>query len=139
LLEQRGIGVKMTRWQDQFIELEERIDIANRLNADLFVSIHADSAPSRDAQGFTVYIADGASRDARRAAQAINQAMAATGLDSRGIREADYRVLVQAEGPAVLIEMGYLSNPQDAFRLASDPFRDRLAQAIVEGILAYLR
>ena len=139
LLEQRGIGVVMTRWQDQFIELEERSAIANRRGADLFVSIHADSAPSRSAQGFTVYVATAASTGAYRAAHAINQAMERTGMDNRGIREEDYRVLVNTECPAALIELGYLSNPEDAAHLADDSFRDRLAEAIADGIEAYLR
>jgi N-acetylmuramoyl-L-alanine amidase len=139
LLEERGIGVVMTRWQDQFIELEERAAIGNRRKADLFVAIHADSAPSSSAEGFTIYVAPGASAGAYRAAHAVNQAMEKTGMNNRGIREEDYRVLVNTEGPAVLIELGYLSNPQDAARLADDRFRDRLAQAIADGILAYLR
>ncbi len=139
LLERRGVGVVMTRWQDRFIELEDRAAVANQRNADLFVSIHADSAPSSSAQGFTVYVATAASANAYRAAHAINQAMEKTGMDNRGIREADYRVLVQTNGPAVLIELGYLSNAQDAARLADDGFRDRMAQAIADGIQTYLR
>jgi len=139
LLEQRGIGVVMTRWQDEYPELEERSAIANRRKASLFVSIHADSAPSRSAQGFTIYVAPGASAGAYRAAHAINQAMEKTGMNNRGIRENDYRVLVNTDGPAVLIELGYLSNPEDTARLSDDRFRDRLAQAIVNGIQAYLR
>jgi len=139
LLEQRGIGVVMTRWQDQYLELEDRAAIANPRNADLFVSIHADSAPSSSAQGFTVYVAPAASAHAYQAAQAINQAMERTGMDNRGIREEDFRVLVKTNGPAVLIELGYLSNAQDATRLADDGFRDRLAQAIADGIQAFLQ
>lgn len=139
LLEQRGIGVVMTRWQDQFIELEDRAAIGNQRNADLFVSIHADSAPSSSAQGFTIYVATAASVQAYQAAQAINQAMERTGMNNRGIREEDYRVLVKTNGPAVLIELGYLSNVQDAARLADDSFRDRLAQAIADGIQAFLQ
>lgn len=139
LLEQRGIGVVMTRWQDQFIELEDRAAVGNQRNADLFVSIHADSAPSSSAQGFTVYVATAASTEAYQAARAIDQAMERTGMDNRGIREEDYRVLVKTNGPAVLIELGYLSNAQDAARLADDSFRDRLAQAIADGIQAFLQ
>lgn len=139
LLEQRGIGVVMTRWKDEYIEKDERAAIANRRNADLFVSIHSDSAPSSSAQGFTVYVATAASADAYRAAHAINQAMEKTGMNNRGVREEDYRVLVQTDGPAVLIELGYLSNAQDAARLADDSFRDRLAQAIADGIQAFLK
>ncbi|MGE5296122.1 MAG: N-acetylmuramoyl-L-alanine amidase family protein [Solirubrobacterales bacterium] len=139
LLEQRGVGVAMTRWQDEYIEKEERAAIANRRGADLFVSIHADSAPSSSAQGFTVYVSRSASSESYQAAHAINQAMEKTGLNNRGIREADYVVLVQTKGAAVLVELGYLSNLQDTARLSDDRFRDRLAQAIVDGIQAYLK
>ena len=139
LLEQKGLGVVMTRRDDRFIELEERADIANRRNADLFVSIHSDSAPNRSVQGFTVYVARAGSPDAFRAAGAISQAMAGTGSDSHGIREADYKVLVQTSGPAVLVELGYLSNSQDAARLRDPAYQNRLAQAIANGILTYIR
>jgi N-acetylmuramoyl-L-alanine amidase len=139
LLESRGVGVVMTRWQDRFIELEDRSGIANQRKADLFVSIHADSAPNRSAQGFTVYVATAASAGSYRAAHAINRAMEKTGMNNRGVREAGFQVLVNTRVPAVLIELGYLTNPQDAARLTDDHFRDRLAQAIVEGIQAYLR
>jgi N-acetylmuramoyl-L-alanine amidase len=139
LLEQRGVGVVMTRWQDKYIELEERAEIGNRRKAALFVSIHADSAPSSSARGFTIYVAAGASAQSYQAAHAINQAMEKTGMNNRGIREEDFRVLMKSKGPAVLIELGYLSNPQDAARLADDRYRDRLAQAIASGIQAYLK
>jgi N-acetylmuramoyl-L-alanine amidase len=139
ILEQKGLGVVMTRQQDQFIELEERADIANRRSADLFVSIHSDSAPNRSIQGFTVYVARAASPEAYRAASVIGQALADTGSESHGIREADYKVLVHSNGPAVLIELGYLSNAQDCAHLRDPAYQNRLAQAITNGILTYMR
>ncbi len=139
LLEQRGIGVVLTRSQDRFLELEERAAIANQHNADLFVSIHSDSAPNRSVEGFTVYVARGASPDSRQAAQAIQRSMSATGSDSHGIREQDYKVLVQTTCPAVLVELGYLSNAADARRLQDNAFQNRLAQAITDGILTCLQ
>jgi N-acetylmuramoyl-L-alanine amidase len=139
LLEQAGVGVVMTREQDRYIELEERADIANRRKADLFVSIHADSAPNRSVQGFTIYVARAASADAQRVAAGIKQAMAAAGCDSRGIRDADYKVLVLTNCPAVLIELGYLTNTQDTARLRDPAWQNRLAQAIATGILSYFR
>ena len=110
ILQQRGVTVVMTRQDDRYIELEERADIANHRNADLFVSIHSDSNPNRSLQGFTVYVARAGSPEAHRVAGGINQAMGATGAESHGIREADYKVLVNTSGPAVLVELGYLSN-----------------------------
>jgi N-acetylmuramoyl-L-alanine amidase len=139
LLEQRGLGVLLTRREDRYVELEERAEIANRRNTDLFVSIHTDSNPDRSRQGFTVFVARAASPAANRAAGDISQAMAATGADSHGIREADYKVLVNTSCPAVLIEIAHLSNVQDIARLRDSAWQDRVAQAIVTGILAYIR
>jgi N-acetylmuramoyl-L-alanine amidase len=65
--------------------------------------------------------------------------LAATGSESHGIREADYKVLVNTSGPAVLVELGYLSNTQDCARLRDPAFQNRLAQAIANGVLAYVR
>jgi N-acetylmuramoyl-L-alanine amidase len=139
LLEQRGIGVLLTRQQDRYPSLEERADLANRRNADLFVSIHTDSNPDRSRQGFTVFVARAASAAATRAADDISQAIAATGADSHGIREADYKVLVNTRCPAVLVEIAHLTNVQDVARLRDSGWQNRIAQAIAAGILTYLR
>jgi N-acetylmuramoyl-L-alanine amidase len=135
LLEQQGVTVVMTRRDDRFIELEERADLANRRNPDLFVSIHADSAPDRSVSGFTLYVAPDASRQAHKAAKSISAAMARTGSDTRGIRDAEYKVLMWTRCPAVLVELGYLSNAADARRLQDAAHQNRLAQAIADGIL----
>lgn len=139
ILQQRGVRIIMTRRDDRYIELDERADIANRTNAGLFVSIHSDSNPDRSRRGFTVYVARAASPEAHRVAGEINQAMAATGAESHGIREADYKVLVNTDGPAVLVEIGYLSNTQDCARLRDGAYQNRLAQALANGVLAALR
>ena len=137
LLEQRGLRVKMTRTSDYFVELEERAAIANRLNADLFVSIHSDSFPKSTRRGFTVYIARSASSSSRRAASAIVRSMSGTGLNSFGVQTAGYHVLTGTRGPAVLVEMGYLSNRSEAALLRSSSFQSRLAQAVADGISDY--
>ena len=102
-------------------------------------SSHADSASNRGAQGFTVYVATGASPDSYKAAQAISRTMGASGSDSRGIREGDYRALVQTTCRAVLVELGYLSNAADARHLQDGAFQNRLAQALADGITACVR
>jgi N-acetylmuramoyl-L-alanine amidase len=137
LLEQRGLRVKMTRTDDYYPELEERAAMANRLNADLFVSIHADSFPKSSRRGYTVYIAKAASSSSRRAARAIVRSMSGTGLNSFGVQTANYHVLTGTRGPAVLVEMGYLTNRREAALLRSSSFQNRLAQAIADGIIDY--
>jgi len=137
-LENRGVRVIMTRNSDTFIELNERADIANRAGADLFVSIHADAHASRSQNGYTIYVARSASWSSKKIGVAISQAMGQTGLASKGVRNADFRVLVRTACPAVLVECGYLSNPSEASLLYDDDFQDRIARSIADGIIAAL-
>ena len=134
-LSQRGFRTVLTRDRDVFIEKEARAAVANRCNADLFVSIHADSSESKSLNGFTVYTARGAGSQSRWSARAIVNAMTSTGLDSNGVREADYVVLVKTDCPAVLVEVGYLSNFWEAGKLRDPYMQKRLAQAIADGVV----
>lgn len=134
-----GATVTLTRQGDTFIGLDERAAIANRVSPHLFVSIHADSARSRSARGCTVYTCRQAGSDSTRAATTVLQAMTRSGRTGRGVRQAGYRVLTQTQCPAILIELGYLSNPTEARQLAEGGTQEQLAAAISEGILAYGR
>lgn len=139
LLSARGVEVIRTRRGDTFVELNERAAIANRRDPELFVSIHADSADNPAATGSTVYVCRAASLDSLAAARAVEQALGARGVQSRGIREADFRVLVRTSCPAILVELGFLSNPVEAGRLVEADYQAGLAAAISEAILRHLR
>jgi N-acetylmuramoyl-L-alanine amidase len=136
-----GVRLILTRSDDTFVELDDRVAIANDARADLFVSIHADALPSKtDIDGFTLYIAPGASPRTARLADSIAATLAPHVNMFRGIRNnRDFRVLVNTRMPAVLVELGYLTNPAEAARLSTPAYRRRLAGAIAEGIAAYLR
>jgi len=138
LLRQRGYTVRMTRDRDVFIELDDRVKLANRWNPQLFVSIHADSISNRYIRGFTIYIAQGASKNSIRAAQLIEKALKDLGITSRGIRRANYRVLKYTRSPAVLVELGYLTNQSEAALLASPTYQRKLAQALAAAISNFL-
>ena len=133
-LNSRGVNVIMTRTGDRFIELEERAAIANRHNADLFVSIHGDSFPDPSRRGYTIYIADAASYKSNLTARMISKRMGQVVSNTIGIKNNNYRVLTHTRGPAVLIEMGHLSNYTEARLLTSYNYQQRLAQAIADGI-----
>jgi len=138
-LASRNVRVVMTRADDRFIELNRRAEIANEARADLFVSIHADAAPNRRAHGHTLYVAPDASTRSHTAARCVDRRLTRAGIHSRGVRQADFRVLVRTTCPAVLVETGYLSNRWEAARLASAPHRRAVAEAIAAGILDCLR
>ena len=133
-----GVKVVMTRADDRFIELDQRARIANRAGADLFVSIHADSAPNRAARGHTLYVARAASAESLSAAGKIDARLTAMGVHSRGVRRAGFRVLVKTTCPAVLVEVGYLSNRFEARKLATSSYRSSIAGAVAAGVLQFL-
>lgn len=138
-LEVRNVRVIMTRSDDRLMGLEPRAEVANRAGADLFVSIHADSCDNRWASGYTVYVSRGAAGATLEAAGCVDRRMRHAAATSRGIRRADYRVLVHCSRPAMLVELGYLSNHTEARLLAGDGYRARLAEAIAAGIVDYLK
>lgn len=137
ILRERGFKIIMTRSDDTFIELEERANIANRSNASLFISIHADSCATSGTNGFTLYVARQAGSQARNLAEAIDKQMTQTSIKSHGTREADYKVLKNTRCPAVLIELGYLSNYWEAKQLKDKDMQRKLAVAITNGITNY--
>jgi N-acetylmuramoyl-L-alanine amidase len=139
LLREDGFQVAMTRQSDVFIELDERGAIANRFGADLFVSIHADACPDPFMRGFTVYTSRGPSAGSRGVAEAVAGALQTTNIEGLGMRQANYRVLVVADCPAILVELGYLSNGLDAEMLADHAVQAQLARAIADGIGDYFR
>ncbi|MDD5134063.1 MAG: N-acetylmuramoyl-L-alanine amidase [Phycisphaerae bacterium] len=138
ILKDSGFRIIMTRSNDTFIELDERANIANRNNALLFISIHADSCATSGRNGFTVYVAKQAGSSARNLAEAIDRQMTGTGIKSHGTRQADYRVLKNTRCPAVLVEMGYLSNYWEAKQLKDKNMQRKLAVAITNGIINYV-
>jgi N-acetylmuramoyl-L-alanine amidase len=136
-LRARGANVTMTRAGDQFIELDDRAAAADRTRAALLVSIHSDANHDSTLSGATVYVARGASSSSTRAAEHIAAALRSAGIPVRGIRDAGYRVLVGHSRPAVLIECGYLTNRAEAQRLNGAGYRERLADAIADGIASH--
>ncbi|MCK4276779.1 MAG: N-acetylmuramoyl-L-alanine amidase, partial [Phycisphaerae bacterium] len=139
MLREKGVAVMLTRSDDTFIALNERAAIANRAGATLFVSIHADSAPDASVHGFSAYVARSPSQQSVTAARAILRRLGGTtGAVDRGLKMADYRVLVRTTCPSVLVELGYLSNGFEAVKLADAGYQARLADAIAQGVSDFL-
>lgn len=173
-------NVILTRNSDEFLELQERAEIANRSKADLFVSIHCNAALSSKSNGFEIYfLSENASDDiaaatARRenavvelegitgkakekiqqllwsmartetmnessevAALIAQQVKQGVPIPTRGVRQANFYVLRGASMPAVLVECGFITHPQEESYLKSDRFQNKMVQAVYAGILDY--
>ncbi|WP_168119100.1 N-acetylmuramoyl-L-alanine amidase [Paenibacillus sp. HB172176] len=137
-LEKDGrVAVHMTRSDDTFVELTDRIKFAEDLKADLFVSIHANSYDNTAVSGSETYYQR---PESIPLANVIHKhVLAGTGLKDRGVRQAAYKVIKETTMPAVLIEAGYLTNDGDAKMLYSDSMQNKLADEVAKGILEYLK
>ncbi|MHC4846019.1 MAG: N-acetylmuramoyl-L-alanine amidase family protein [Planctomycetota bacterium] len=129
-----GARVLMTRIADTFPSLDDRVATANRARPDLFVSLHSNSEPKGTASGFTIYAARSASAESVRVSNHLITALSAAGIPSRGLHREDFRVVKKTNMPALLIEMGFVTNPSEARQLSSSAYRQRLADAIARGI-----
>jgi len=161
LLSRAGYKVVFTRTSDEFVSLEERVQVANRLSRALFISVHFNSGgsgsgvetfalsprgvPSMSNEGarvsdFGVY--PGNSRDPENTAwaTAAHAAMIARcGMIDRGIKRARFYVIRESNLPSVLIEGGFLSHSEDMQRIASPWYRQQLAGSILEAVRNYRR
>lgn len=139
-----GIAVLMTRTTDRTMSLGSRTSLANGRRVDAFVSIHNNASSNRRARGTEVYhqIRGGASK-------VLGQAIArelgrSPGLPTsiharRGDHGDYYFVLRNTKMPAVIVEGAYVSNPREARLLASPSFRQKIADSIARGIIAFQR
>ena len=143
ILEQAGARVVMTRQTDVDLstpdmsdrdELRARTMVANNRKADVFVSIHHNSSASMDMTGTTTYYYRKSAYDAVLA-QCLQNAMArAGGLDNIGVRTANFFVVKNTWMPAALLEVGFISNPQEEQTLNSPAFQQKMAVSIVAGL-----
>ena len=173
-----GAEVIYTRTDDQFILLKERTKLANISQADLFVSIHANSSRLKNIRGVETYYLSFttspsamavASRENAAAQRSIHELQGllskialtekiqesrefagqiqkalyrglsgeTKGLRNRGVRKAPFMVLIGAEMPAVLAEVGFLSNPSDEKLLKTSSYRQKVAEHIFKGVEKY--
>jgi N-acetylmuramoyl-L-alanine amidase len=165
LLAKAGFNVSLTRKSDAFIDLPERAAIARRRGADLFLSLHfnsADGPGGSAAKGAETYCmtpprtsstnarGEGAGAgaypgnrlDAKNMllAYQIQKAITEkTGAEDRGVKRARFQVLRDATMPAALVEAGFMTNPADGRRIYDPVLRRQLAQAVADGVLAYKR
>jgi len=180
LAKEPGVEVVLTRRADEYVGLQERTAIANREQADLFVSIHANASRNRSARGVESYLLnfastpDAAAVAARENASStltmshLNDLVKQIALNSKldesrdlarqvqtamvrklrasnqqvkdlGVKQAPFVVLVGASMPSVLVEVSFLTHKQEGRLLGTGAYRQRIAEALLDGIRRYLR
>lgn len=182
LAREHRVKAVLTREDDRFLAIEERVEVGRAAQADLFVSIHADSAPVREARGLSAYTLSDKATDAFAGALAKqeNRADAVAGVDLKGakpavrailmdlatrhtakaslvakqgivkgagrdlrlldnpMRAANFAVLKAPDVPSVLVETGFLSNPEDEQALRTADARRTVAKVLARELAAVL-
>lgn len=146
-LESNGCTVIMTRDNDIDVfgpdasaseELAARVDIANEANADIFVSIHNDAFTNSDTSGTTTF--HYGSKEAINLANHIQKnVVRELGTKNRNVRFGSFFVIRYTNMPAVLVEVAFISNPEEELLLASCDSRAKAAQSICDGIMKYFK
>ncbi|HGY90035.1 MAG TPA: N-acetylmuramoyl-L-alanine amidase [Planctomycetes bacterium] len=147
-LKSKGARAVQTRPKDRFVSLDRRVQIANQTRPDAFVSIHVNSAGNRKARGVEIYRpirreagheSGKLSRSARLAEFLYRELAKLSPAKDRGVKpnSRKLRVVRKTHAPAVLIEVGFVTNPSDRALLKNSEYRDKLAKAIVRGLENY--
>ena len=160
-LQAQGVRVVMTRDVDRFWSLEDRPYLAARGAGDAFVSIHLNATASRSVQGVETFVTAAENHPPTAESKTTGKSPAVpnnrfnhsstalgnqlhrsligiTRADDRGLKRARFAVLRETPMPAALVECGFLSNPQEAQKLATPSYREAVAKGIAQGILNYI-
>lgn len=149
ILMRAGHSVILTRetWEDaKTDDLQYRVDISNNYAATAFISIHANAAENPEARGAEIWTTPGQTKADALAESILGEyEKQLPGLflrkdlqDGDGDKEARFYVIQHTEAPAVLIETGFITNPEEEAQLNTDEYQMRLMQATGDGILAWL-
>jgi N-acetylmuramoyl-L-alanine amidase len=138
LLEQAGHQVVMTRVKDEGLSLDQRVTILNNTKCDIAVSIHTNSFSKPEPNYITTFI-QGVGGQAEKIAKCVQPRLVqASGWPDGGIRVANLQMTRETKMPAILVELGFISNPEQEKQLVQPEFQKKLASAIASGLLDYM-
>jgi len=142
-LKKAGYDTIISRDSDVYLTLDQRYNMANNSNSNIFISLHCNSFTSSSAHGIEVYYCPPEKSpvkevDSKPLAEAIHDELVkATGAKGRGAKEGTFAVIKNTTMPAILIEMGFISNSEEAQKLQTDSYQNKIVEGIVKGLQKY--
>lgn len=136
-LEVAGVRSYMTRSDDRFVALAERVEISNAAHPDAFVSIHCNALVTNPKmEGLQTYYF---SNDGRELGEVLHkEILDEVGMPDQRLRKAGFWVIKHTKSPSVLLELGFMTSDDERRKLARDSYQNDLAKAIAKGIVSYL-
>lgn len=129
-----GANVILTRKDDSFVSLKDRVLISNLEDADAFISIHFNSYPEDYVGGINTYYHQSGQVLANKIQHALAEEVS---LRNRGVIQSNYRVLRENKHPAILVELGFITNTTELETIQSESYQDKVAWAITQGLVEY--
>ncbi len=137
LLKQKGYEVKMTRSDDSTVSLQERVEISEEYCPDIFVSIHVNSSVKPEITGVETHYYH---QESMELAQVVHSSFAsAVQSPNRGLFKSKFYVINHTTSPAILIEIGFISNANERAQLVGEKRKQATAKAIADGIQEYFK
>ncbi|SHG34192.1 N-acetylmuramoyl-L-alanine amidase [Flavobacterium fluvii] len=133
----KNVVIHFTRSSDVFVPLKERTEIANAIKPDLVLSLHVNSNTNKDKSGveFFVYKDSKLYKESNNFAVKLSAEMSKNNSFEMGeIKNASYSIIKNATVPAVLIELGYLSNEKDKKHLTNEKEQNKIAESILQFV-----
>ena len=152
-----GYTVLTSRNVDKDVDLVDRADQANKANADMLLSIHFNAGGRGIARGIETYYyqatadrvpkinkenhnnAERLERSRKLANKVQQNLLYQTGANDRGVKRASFTVLRETSIPSILVELGFIDNPEERNKIKTNEYQERLANGIVDGIVAYYK
>ncbi|MDF1814723.1 MAG: N-acetylmuramoyl-L-alanine amidase [Verrucomicrobiales bacterium] len=133
----RGHSVTLTREKDVYVGLEDRAAVANRIPGCIFVSLHFNSHANRSVSGIETFYWPGSIEGQRLASYVQGELGRRIVTRNRGCKPEQLKVLEATQGPAVLVECGFISNRWEFQRCCSSWFKQVLAEEIAQALIRY--
>ncbi|WP_156854100.1 N-acetylmuramoyl-L-alanine amidase [Oceanobacillus sp. AG] len=135
VLRNYGATVIETRTSDYYLSLDERANLSNAYDTDAFISIHYNSFPIVSVQGInTFYYSDAGYQLGKHVHSNLSSTVP---LTNRGLGQTGYKVLRNTDAPAILLELGFITNPYDLSVIQTADYQQTVAESIAQGLLNY--
>jgi N-acetylmuramoyl-L-alanine amidase len=134
-LEDEGATVSLTREDDSYVSLDERVHISNTSNANVFISIHYNANEDTAAKGLSTYYSSSVTKELAQTVQSSIQEK--VNLVDRGAKQNGYHVLQHNNKPAILLELGFVTNADDLGVIQTAGYEEQAADGLIEGLKEY--
>lgn len=131
-----GANVELTREDDRLVDLEERVIMSNQQTADIFLSIHFDASWDPTWRGTATYHYH---YEDEQLAYAVNEALSAISIPNEGVQFGNFQVIRENHQPALLLELGFMTNEEDLEKIQDEEFHQEIADAVANGLATYFQ